>query len=85
MARLKITRATGEVTEHQITPAIEMAFELHFKAGIHKTFREQERQSDIYWLAWECLRKSGVTVPMFGLEFVETLAKVEVLDDETNF
>jgi hypothetical protein len=85
MARLRITRATGEVTEHQITPAIEMAFELNFKAGIHKTFREQERQSDIYWLAWECLRKSGVTVPMFSIEFVETLAKVEVLDDETNF
>jgi len=85
MAKLRITRATGEVTDHQITPAIEMAFELHFKSGIHKTFREQERQSDIYWLAWECLRKSGVTVPMFGLEFVETLNKVEVLDDETNF
>ena len=85
MAKLRIHRATGEVSDHPITPAIEMAFELHFKAGIHKTFREQEKQSDIYWLAWECLRRAGVTVPTFGLEFVETLIKVEVLDDDTNF
>jgi hypothetical protein len=85
MAKLRITRATGEVSDHPITPAIEMAFELHFKAGIHKTFREQEKQSDIYWLAWECLRRAGVTVPTFGLDFVETLTKVEVLDDEANF
>jgi len=85
MAKLRITRATGEVSDHPITPAIEMAFELHFKAGIHKTFREQEKQSDIYWLAWECLRRAGVTVPTFGLEFVENLTKVEVLDDDTNF
>jgi hypothetical protein len=85
MAKLRITRATGEVTDHPITPAIEMAFELHFKAGIHKTFREQEKQSDIYWLAWECLRRADVTVPTFGLAFVETLTKVEVLDDEANF
>ena len=85
MAKLRIHRATGEVSDHPITPAIEMAFELHFKAGIHKTFREQEKQSDIYWLAWECLRRAGVTVPIFGLEFVETLTKVEVLDDVANF
>jgi hypothetical protein len=85
MAKLRITRATGEVSDHPITPAIEMAFELNFKSGIHKTFREQERQSDVYWLAWECLRRSDVTVPTFGLAFVETLSKVEVLDDEANF
>ena len=42
MARLKITRATGEVTEHQITPRIEYAFELYAKKGFHKAFREDE-------------------------------------------
>ena len=85
MAKLRITRATGEVSDHPITPGVEMAFELHFKSGIHKRFRTEEMQQDVYWLAWECLRRSGVTVPTFGLEFVETLAKVEVLDDDTNF
>ena len=82
MARLKITRATGEVSEHQITPRIEYAFELYAKQGFHQAFRLNERQSDVYWLAWECLRTAGETVPMFGSEFLDTLAKVEVLDDE---
>ena len=82
MARLKITRASGEVTEHQITPRIEYSFELYSKKGFHKCFREEELQSHLYWLAWECIRSSGETVPIFGAEFLETLQKVEVLDDE---
>jgi hypothetical protein len=82
MARLKITRATGEVSEHQISPRIEYAFELMAKKGFHKAFRDDEKQSDVYWLAWECLRTSGETVPIFGAEFLDTLKKVEVLDDE---
>jgi hypothetical protein len=81
MARLKITRATGEVTEHQITPRIEYAFELYAKKGFHKAFRDDEKQSDVYWLAWECLRTSGENVKMFGAEFLDTLSKVEVVDD----
>ena len=82
MARLKITRASGEVSEHQITPRIEYAFELYAKKGFHKAFRDDEKQSDVYWLAWECLKVAGQTVSMFGAEFLETLSKVEVLDDE---
>jgi hypothetical protein len=82
MARLKITRADGSVSDHQITPRIEYAFELYAKAGFHKVFRDFERQTDVYWLAWECLRTSGQTVPIFGAEFLDTLAKVEVLDDD---
>ena len=82
MARLKITRATGEVTERQITPRIEYAFELYAKKGFHKAFRDDEKQSDVYWLAWECLRSSGENVKVFGGDFLETLSKVEVLDDE---
>jgi hypothetical protein len=82
MAKLKITRTTGEVTEHQITPAIEYAFELHKGKGFHKCFAEDAKQSDVFWLAWECLKRATVTVPLFGAEFVEMLAKVEVLDDD---
>ena len=81
MAILKITRADGSVSEHKITPRIEYAFEIYAKAGFHKVFRDLERQTDVYWLAWECLRTSGETVPTFGATFLETLAKVEVLDD----
>jgi hypothetical protein len=82
MAKLKITRADGTLSEHQITPRIEWAFELYAKAGFHKVFRTEERQTDVYWLAWECLRSSGVEVPVFGAAFLDTLAKVEVLDDD---
>ena len=71
----------GTVTEHQITPRIEWAFELYAKQGFHKAFRNDERQTDVYWLAHECLRSSGQTVPTFGAAFLDTLAKVEVLED----
>ena len=82
--RLKITRASGEDTIHEITPAIEYAFEVYAKKGFYKAFSEDQKQSDVYWLAWECLRKSGVTVPTFGAAFLDTLAKVEVLGDDDN-
>jgi hypothetical protein len=82
MAKLKITRADGSVSEHKITPRIEYAFELYAKAGFHKVFRDLKRQTDVYWLAYECLRTSGEVVKMFGAEFLDTLAKVEVLDDD---
>ena len=81
MAKLKITRADGSVSEHQITPSIEYTFEVYAKMGFHKAFRDMERQTDVYWLAWECIRRSGETVKPFGAEFLETLARVEVLDD----
>ena len=82
MAKLKITRADGSVSDHQITPSIEYAFEVYAKMGFHKAFRDMERQTDVYWLAWECIRRSGETVKPFGAEFLETLSKVEVLDDD---
>jgi hypothetical protein len=82
MARLKIKRATGEVTEHQITPRIEVAFELYAKKGFRKAFREDEKQEHLYWLAWECIRTSGETVKSYGPDFLDTLSEVEVLDDE---
>jgi ribulose bisphosphate carboxylase small subunit len=81
MASLKITLTDGNITEHRITPAVEFAFEQHHKIGFHKAFRDREQQSDLYWLAWECLRRSGTTVKPFGAEFVDTLADVEVVED----
>ena len=82
MAQLKITKVDGTVSTHEITPSIEYAFESYKGAGFHKVFREQERQSDVYWLAYECLKKTGVTLPLFGSEFLDTLKKVEVLDSD---
>jgi len=82
MAKLKITRVDGTITEHQITPSIEYAFELNYKKGFHKAFRDDEMQTMLFWLSWECLRSSGENVKVFGPAFLETLKKVEVLDDD---
>jgi len=80
---LKITKASGDESLHEVSPAIEYAFEQHFKAGFHKRFRDEERQSDVYWLAWECLRRSGETVKPFGEQFLIELSKVEIVDADT--
>ena len=84
MAKLIIKRASGEVSEHEITPIIEYAFEQHFKNGFHKYFREDEQQTAVYWLAWECIRRSGETVKPFGEQFIETLSAVEVAESAPN-
>ena len=80
MIKLKITQASGEVTEHVITPVIEYAFEQYAKTGFMKAFRDNEKQTDVYWLAYECLRRAGIGVKPFGADFIETLEKVEILD-----
>jgi hypothetical protein len=48
MAKLKITRADGSVTEHKITPRIEYAFELYAKMGFHKAFRDDENAKAMF-------------------------------------
>ena len=84
MAKLKVTRADGTESVHDITPAIEYAFEMHAKKGFYKAFQEDQKQSDIYWLAWECLRRADAAdVKPFGDKFLETLRAVEVLADES--
>jgi hypothetical protein len=82
MAKLKIVRQDGSVLEGEITPAVEYAFEQYAKMGFHKAFRDQELQSHVYWLAWEVIRRSGETVKPYGIEFVEGLKSVEVLDSD---
>jgi len=82
MAKLKVTRADGSVNEYQISPAIEYSFEQHYKKGFHKAFRDDEMQSMVYWLCWEAIRRSGESVKPFGESFLETLTRVEVLDDD---
>lgn len=82
--QLKVTMADGETTVHTITPAIRVAFEKYANGGFYKVLREAEREEHGYWLAWECLRRSGRVVPMFGEEFLSTLVDVEVIEDAPN-
>jgi len=82
MAKLKIVRQDGSTLEGEISPAVEYLFELHHKIGFHKAFRDEEKQTMVYWLAWEITRRSGETVKPFGIEFIETLKSVEVLESD---
>lgn len=82
MASLKVTFESGVVETYKITPAIEVEFEAYAKMGINKCFREQEKQTDIYYLVWIAIRNSGQTVALWGPEFLKTLAEVEVLDSD---
>jgi len=50
--------------------------------GINKCFRDQEKQTDIYYLVWIAIKNSGQNVAVFGSEFLKTLKEVEVLDSD---
>jgi hypothetical protein len=80
MAKLIVTMTDNVVHEIEITPRLEYAFELYAKKGFHRAFQEDQKQSDVYWLAWEGLRLSGVTVKPFGPEFLDTLKGVDIGD-----
>ena len=83
MAKLKIVRQDGSVLEGEITPAVEYSFEQYAKKGFHKAFRDEEKQSDVYWLAWEITRRTpGESVKPFGMDFIETLKSVSVEDSD---
>ena len=82
MAKLRVTTSDNTTTDYEITPLIEFAFEQYAKKGFHKALMEDQKQSDIYWLCWEAMRRSGVTVKPFGEAFLETIVKVEVLDSD---
>ena len=83
MAKLTITKVKGDVSEHEITPSIEYAFEQYAKKGFAVAFSTDQKQSDIFWLAWKCLSKTE-DVPLFGEKFVDILAKVEVNNSDPN-
>ncbi len=82
MAKLRVTTSDNQVTDYEITPLIEYAFEQYAKMGFHKALIDLQRQSDIYWICWEAMRRSGVTVKPFGEAFLETLKSVEVLESD---
>ena len=84
MASLKVVRADGTESIHEITPAIEFAFESYAKTGCYRSFREEQLQTHIYWLACECLRRADAPdVFPFGDKFLGTLKAVEVLGDDS--
>jgi hypothetical protein len=82
MAKLIVKMVDETVHEIEITPRLEYAFELHHKKGFHRAFSEDAMQSMVYWLAYEGLRLSGVTVKPFGNDFMDTLKSVDIGDTD---
>jgi len=82
MAKLRVTTQDGQVNDYEITPVIEYQFEQYAKKGFHKALIEDSKQSDIYWLCWEAMRRAGVSPKPFGEGFLETLKLVEVLESD---
>jgi hypothetical protein len=78
MATLTITRATGEVSTHEITPVMEVAFESWFQGGLVELYTKSEKQTYKYWLAHFALKEDKVQVPPFGDEFLRMVKKVKV-------
>jgi hypothetical protein len=82
MAKLKVTRVDGSVGEYPITPLVQYGFEVYSKKSFYSAFTQEQKMSDIFWLAWQCIRRSGESGPMFGESFIELLRSVDVLDDD---
>jgi hypothetical protein len=82
MAQLKITFVDGKVVQGEITPLIEYTFEQHYKIGFHKAFREEEMQSQVYYLSHEVCKRLGEPVDARLETFIGTLKSVEVLDSD---
>jgi len=81
MASLKIKLNNGDVITAKITPAVEYAFEQHSGKGFYKAITEDQKQTDVYWIAWRCLVAQKVDVAAFGTAFLDTLESVEIVDD----
>jgi hypothetical protein len=82
MAKLKVTRADGQVQEFEISPVLEYSFEQYAKKGFHKALIEDQKQTDVFWICWEAIRRSGEVVKPFGEDFISTLKNVEVLESD---
>jgi hypothetical protein len=82
MAKLRVTTVDGVTADYEITPSIEWSFEQYAKKGFHKALLEDQKQSDIYWLCWEAMRRNGASPKPFGEGFLDTLKSVEVLESD---
>jgi hypothetical protein len=82
MAKLIGTMTDGSIHHVEVTPRLEVWFELYAKKGFHRAFREDEKQEHVYALFHEGLRLSGVIVKPFGPDFLDTLKSVEVAESD---
>lgn len=81
--RLKITTKEGKSEVVDVAPATECAFEIEFKGGFYKLLRDNERQSDLYWIAHHAMKRKGLT--QLALDaFIDSLVEVDIVTDSPN-
>lgn len=77
---LSVELVDGTSTKYEITPLIEYNAEQHFQGGLGPQLAKG-RNSDVYWIAWECMRSAGITVPPFGPDFMKLLKSVKEVEE----
>lgn len=78
---LRVTTTNG-ISDYQVGPKIQVAFEREFKVGLPKAFAADQKMEHLYWLAWKCAEveaKSGgpAVKPFDG--WLDTVESVEVV------
>jgi hypothetical protein len=82
---LSVAFLDGRTITVKVPPAVQVAFERHFKLGI-PALGDKLRLEHLYWMAWETLRKRGDNVPDFEtwLDTVASIVDSEALQDPTD-
>jgi len=81
--KIKVTIKDGKTEILDVTPATECAFEIEFKGGFFKILRDNEKQSDLYWIAHHAMKRKGLT--QLALDaFIESLVEVDIVADSPN-
>ena len=80
--QLGIIYADGRTVTVTVPPAVQVAFERHFRVGI-PTLENGLHLEHLYWLAWETLRKRGDAKSDFDV-WLDTVASLTTEDGATD-
>jgi hypothetical protein len=83
MDGLSIKTKLVDGTEHEfaLRPRQIVEFEQKFGKGMGKLLGEEQRLEHIYFLGWSTLKANGIVVKPWGLDFLDTVASVEMITD----
>jgi hypothetical protein len=59
MWQIAVIKKDGKRTNYDLTPSAKCAFEDHFQTGFLKRLRDEQRESDLWWLAFFLAKKKG--------------------------
>lgn len=77
MISLTVKHKDGSEGSFPVWPAIEVAFERHYKISYRKAFEDDVSDEKAYYLAWLAQRDANNEIKPFD-EWIKTLADVKV-------